>query len=131
MNLFYLFGDGSINRKKNLRKFCIMRYAQWCSIPSFFLGDTPSPNKKINSFLKESTTCFYLTTSFSFEQFCIKMLTHDKCMVLLINFHIFLHKPLCQHPLVIGINSLIKPDSALHRIACLSIWLLSCHCHAL
>jgi hypothetical protein len=52
MNLFVLFCDGAITRKK-WRKLCIMRHAQWCSFPSFFFsGDTPSLNKKINSSYK-------------------------------------------------------------------------------
>jgi phosphatidylglycerophosphatase A len=53
MNLFVLFGDGAISLPKKWWKLCIMRYAQWCSFLAvfFFSRDTPSPNKRINSFL--------------------------------------------------------------------------------
>jgi hypothetical protein len=49
MNLNVLFGDGAITRKKMTET---LHRAQF---PVFFLGgggDTPSPNKKLNSFLK-------------------------------------------------------------------------------
>jgi hypothetical protein len=43
------------SEKKKWRKLCIMRYAQWCSFPSFFpRWILPSTNKKINSFLKSN-----------------------------------------------------------------------------
>jgi hypothetical protein len=53
MNSFGLFGDGAITRKKKKMrpgKLCIMRHAlrPMMQFPSYFSGDTQSPNKKIN-----------------------------------------------------------------------------------
>jgi hypothetical protein len=47
MNLFVLFGDGGITRK-----FASCATRNDAVFHHFFPGDTPSPNKIINSFLK-------------------------------------------------------------------------------
>ena len=52
MNLFVLFGDGAITRKKkNDGNFASCATRSDAVSVIFFSGDTPSPNKKINSFL--------------------------------------------------------------------------------
>jgi hypothetical protein len=53
-NKFVCFICGwSIHPKKKWWKFCIMRYAQWCSFPSFYFPDGyfHTQTKKIDSFL--------------------------------------------------------------------------------
>jgi hypothetical protein len=54
MNLIVLFGDGAITRKKMTETLhhALRAIMQFSVI--FFSGDTPSPNNKINSFLKST-----------------------------------------------------------------------------
>jgi hypothetical protein len=51
MNLLVLFGDGAITWEKMTKT---LHHALWAIIQFsvIFLGDTPSPNKNINSFFK-------------------------------------------------------------------------------
>jgi hypothetical protein len=53
MNSFVLFGDGAIIRGKKITETLhqALRAMMQFSV-NFFSGDTPSPNKNINSFLK-------------------------------------------------------------------------------
>jgi hypothetical protein len=52
MNLFVLFSDGAITGKKKMTETLHHALRTLMQFPIiFFFGDTPSPNKKINSFL--------------------------------------------------------------------------------
>jgi hypothetical protein len=53
MNLFVLFDDRAITQKKYEGNFASCPARKDAVSPSFFSGDTPSPNKKINSFLEK------------------------------------------------------------------------------
>jgi hypothetical protein len=50
MNLFVLFGDGAITRKKMTKTLHHALHAMMQFPVIFFSGDTPSPNKK-NEFI--------------------------------------------------------------------------------
>jgi hypothetical protein len=54
MNLFVLFGDEAISRKKMTETLHHALRAMMQFPVKKILGDTPSPSKKINSFLKSS-----------------------------------------------------------------------------
>jgi hypothetical protein len=55
MNLFVLFVDGAITRKKMTETLHhVLRAMMQFPVFLFFSGDTPSSNKKINSFLKST-----------------------------------------------------------------------------
>jgi hypothetical protein len=64
MNLFVLFGDGAITRKKNDGNLHHALRAMMQFPVIFFPGDTPSPNKKINSFLKTITEALLKTSHY-------------------------------------------------------------------
>jgi hypothetical protein len=61
MNLFVLFGDGAIAKKKNYTTLSAMM-----QFPvTFFSGDGPSPNKKkLTLFLKSLKLAVALNTTF-------------------------------------------------------------------
>jgi hypothetical protein len=65
--VFLLFGDEAITRKKKQNTTETLHHAlrAMMQFPSFsFWGDTPSPNKKINSFLNTLYNCIWDKYSF-------------------------------------------------------------------
>jgi hypothetical protein len=58
MNLFVLFGDEAFTSKKNDGNVASYATRNDVVFRHFFSGDTPSPNTKINSFLKSSYISF-------------------------------------------------------------------------